>query len=195
VSTIVDERTRQDDDPTPRIARRLRGERESRGWSLSDLAARSGVSKAMISKVEREEASPTAAILGRLSAAFQLTLATLLARAESDDGRLVRANDQPRWRDPETKYLRRQIFARPRSPLELVEIELPAGKKVSFPAGSYAFIRQLVWVTRGRLAIQEGGERHELRTGDCLEFGAPADSSFANESKAACRYVVALVRQ
>jgi transcriptional regulator with XRE-family HTH domain len=195
MSTIVDKRLRKEEDPTPQIARRLRGERESRGWSLADLAARSGVSKAMISKIEREEASPTAAILGRLSGAFQLTLATLLARAESDDGRLVRAKDQPRWRDPESRYVRRQIFSRPRSPLELVEVEFPAGKTVSFPASSYAFIRQLVWVTRGRLVIQEGGERHELATGDCLEFGAPADSSFRNESKTACRYVVALVRQ
>ena len=195
MSTIVDEPTRAEEDPTPRIARRLRGERESRGWSLADVASRSGVSKAMISKIEREEASPTAAILGRLSGAFQLTLATLLARAESDDGRLIRATDQPRWRDPETRYLRRQIFARRGSPLELIEVELPAGKAVAFPAASYAFIRQLVWVTRGRLVIHEGGERHELRTGDCFEFGTPADSSFRNESKAACRYVVALVRQ
>jgi len=182
-------------DPTPRIARRLRDEREARGWSLGELAQRAGVSKAMISKVERGEASPTAALLGRLSAAFQLTLATLLARAESDDGRLVRARDQARWRDPETRYVRRQVFARARSPLELVEVELPAGAKVSFPAGSYAFIRQLVWVLRGRLAIQEGAERHELGPGDCLEFGAPADSSFHNESKSACRYLVALVKQ
>jgi len=182
-------------DPTPRIARRLRDEREARGWSLGDLAARAGVSKAMISKVERGEASPTAALLGRLSAAFQLTVATLLARAESGDGRLLRAADQPRWRDPETRYLRRQVFARPRSPLELVEVELPAGAVVAYPAASYAFIRQLVWVTQGWLVIQEGGERHELRTGDCLEFGAPADCAYRNESKASCRYLVVLVRQ
>jgi transcriptional regulator with XRE-family HTH domain len=189
MSSIVDA------DPTPQIARRLRGERESRGWSLAELAERSRVSKAMISKIEREEASPTAAILGRLSGAFQLTLATLLARAQSDEGRLVRAAEQPRWRDPETRYLRRQIFARARSPLELIEVDLPAGAKVSFPAASYAFIRQLVWVTRGRLMIREGAERYALRTGDCFEFGAPADSSFHNESKVVCRYVVALVRQ
>jgi transcriptional regulator with XRE-family HTH domain len=187
--------TIMDDDPTPRIARRLRDEREGRAWSLGELATRSGVSKAMISKIERGEASPTAAILGRLSGAFQLTLATLLARAESDDGRLVRAADQARWRDPETRYLRRQVFARARSPLELVEVELPAGAVVSFPKSSYAFIRQLVWVTRGRLVIQEGAVRHELATGDCLEFGAPAKSSFRNDTKTSCRYVVVLAKQ
>ncbi len=75
-------------DPTDGLARRLRLEREARGWSLGDLAARSGVSKAMISKVERAEASPTAVLLGRLSGAFGLTLSTLLARAEGETGQI-----------------------------------------------------------------------------------------------------------
>ena len=60
-----------------RIARRLRLERDARGWSLADLAERSGVSKATISKIEREELSPTAVILVRLASAFDLTLAPL----------------------------------------------------------------------------------------------------------------------
>jgi transcriptional regulator with XRE-family HTH domain len=88
------------DDPTPRIAARIREEREARDWSLADLAERSGVSRAMISKIERSEASPTAALLGRLSGAFGLTLSSLLARAELHSGRVLRANEQPQWKDP-----------------------------------------------------------------------------------------------
>ena len=64
------------------LAKRLRREREARAWTLVDLAARSGVSRAMISKIERGEASPTAALLGRLSAAFELTLSQLFAQPE-----------------------------------------------------------------------------------------------------------------
>ena len=75
MSTIID-------DPTPRLATTLRLEREARAWSLAGLAERSGVSKAMISKIERGEASPTAALLGRLSGACGLSMSTLLARAE-----------------------------------------------------------------------------------------------------------------
>ena len=69
-------------DVTGPLAARLKTEREARGWSVAELAERSGVSRAMISKVERAEASPTAALLGRLSGAFGLTLSALLARAE-----------------------------------------------------------------------------------------------------------------
>src|SRR3977135_4747354 len=87
------------DDTGSRIAGRLRLERESRGWSLADLAERSGVSKATISKIEREEVSPTAVILIRLAGAFDLTLAGLLLRAERQ-GRVNRAQEQPGSRGP-----------------------------------------------------------------------------------------------
>src|SRR5271156_2138444 len=109
------------DDPAGRIARRLRLERNARAWSQGDLAQRSGVSKAMISKIEREEVSPTAVILVRLPGPFDLTLAGLLLRAEGEGGRLSRSTEQPVWRDPGTGYRRRQVFIRPDHPLELVE--------------------------------------------------------------------------
>ena len=51
-----------------------------------------------------------------------------------------------------------------------------------------------LWVLSGALVIIEGGERHELGTGDCLGFGPPAEVTFANESNAPCTYVVALAR-
>ncbi len=177
-----------------RLAHRIKLERDSRGWSLAELAERSGVSKATISKIERAEVSPTAVVLVRLAGAFDLTLAGLMLRAESAGGRLSRASEQPVWRDPETGYVRKQVFSRPDHPLELVRVELPAKQQVTLPAASYAHIRQLVWVQSGNMIITEGGERHELAAGDCLGFGSPADTTFANESSATCVYVVALAR-
>jgi transcriptional regulator with XRE-family HTH domain len=64
------------------IAARVRTERERRRWTLAQLADASGVSQAMISRIERGESSPTAVVLGKLSAAFQLSVASLLALAE-----------------------------------------------------------------------------------------------------------------
>ena len=177
-----------------RLAQRLRLERETRGWSLADLAERSGVSRGAISKIERGESSPTAGLLVRLADAFDLTLAGLVARAEDDGGRLVRAEDQPLWRDPATGYLRRQIFERADHPVELVRVELPAGARVGIPATAYRRIRQVVWVMEGALTIEEGAERQQLGAGDCLAFGPPADAAFVNESGRSCVYLVALAR-
>jgi transcriptional regulator with XRE-family HTH domain len=183
------------DDPGDAIARRVRQEREIRGWSLAELGERSGGSKAMISKVERGEASPTAALLGRLSGAFGLTLSVLLARAEAGGSRLQRAAEQPRWTDPGTGYVRRQVSPLSDIPLELTEVELPAGAEVAFPAASYAFISQMIWVLHGRLSFSEGEVTHELDAGDCLALGPPADCAFRNRGRDACRYLVAVLRQ
>ena len=182
------------DNLSHRLSQRLRLERDSRGWSLAELAERAGVSKATISKIERAEVSPTAVVLVRLASACDLTLAGLMLRAEGQGERLSRAADQPVWRDPETGYLRRQVFNRPDHPVEIVRVEMPPGQKVTLPASSYAHTRQIVWVQKGSLVITEAGERQVLGPGDALGFGTPEDTTFANETNAPCTYVVALAR-
>lgn len=177
-----------------RIARCLRLERDARGWSLADVAERSGVSRATISKIEREEMSPTAVVLVRLAGAFDLTLAGLLLRAEGELDRLSRAADQPVWRDPDSGYVRRQVFSRPDHPVEIVQVEMPAGQRVVLPASSFASIRQAVWVRSGELVIEEDGERRVLAAGDCLGYGPPCEVTMANETAEPCAYVVVLAR-
>ena len=133
-------------------------------------------------------------LLGRLSGAFGLTLSRLLAGAEEAARRLVRFAEQPVWRDPETGYVRKQVFSRPDHPVEIIRVEMPPRQHVTLPASSYAHIRQLLWVLNGSLVITEAGQRHVLSTGDCLGFGPPADTTFANETSVPCVYVVALAR-
>ncbi|MDA0182852.1 XRE family transcriptional regulator [Solirubrobacter phytolaccae] len=180
-------------DLTTSIAETVRAAREAHGLSAAALAERSGVSRAMIAKVERAEAQPTAALLGRLSAALGLTLSELVARAEQSDRRLVRAAEQPVWTDPETGYRRRAVSPVSGGPLELVEVELPEAVEIAYPADSYAFIHQQIWVLEGALTIREDGVEHALSHGDCLEFGAPSARVFV--ARTACRYLVALTRR
>lgn len=184
----------QQDDIDNRIGASIRAEREGRGWSLTDLAERAAVSRAMIYKVERGDSSPTANLLGKLSGAFGISMSALLARAEAAAGHLVRRDDQPLWTDPETGYLRRQVSPRSDMPLDLVEVSLPAGKEVSMPASAYAFARQIIWVLDGDLTFIEGAVRHDLNRGDCLRLGPPSDCVFRNEGDTACRYAVIVLR-
>lgn len=195
-----------------RLAETLRAEREGRGWSIAALAERSGVSKAMISKVERGEASPTAALLGRLSGALGRTLSELLAVAEAeaqsgdDDGRgarsgagtagrLVRRADQPTWRDPDSRYRRRAISP-PGSAVEVVEVELPRGGSVAYPADAYTFIEQQIWVLEGTLTFVEGDVEHVLEAGDCLRLAdRPQACTFANRGRSTARYAVVVTRR
>jgi transcriptional regulator with XRE-family HTH domain len=182
-------------DPTNAISARIKIERESRNWSLSELAERSGVSKAMISKIERGEASPTATLLGRLSGAFGLQLSTLLALAEQAGVRISRFGEQPIWQDPETGYTRRVISPRNGAVLELVEVALPPAVRVSYPPSAFAFQDQQIWVTSGTLTFEEGDVVHTLNAGDCLQLGPPVSCTFANLTKATCVYLLGLVRR
>jgi transcriptional regulator with XRE-family HTH domain len=175
------------------IARRVRLERDARAWSLAELAEKSGVAKASISKIERGEMSPSAGILSRLASAFDLTLAGLLLRAE-ETGRLFRAEDQPIWRDPATGYVRRQIFRSPSNPLEVVAVEMPAGQSVSFPAWSYANVRHVVMVQSGQLVLTEDNMSSVLKVGDSLGFGPPSKITYANQGNEPCHYLVVLAR-
>ena len=194
---------------------RLRGERRARGWPIERLAAASGVSRAMISKIERGESSPTAVVLGKLSAALELSVSELLAPASAGGGPggpasagrdtdvgtqarrgggvVRRAAGTPEWRDPETGYLRRQVST-PRFPAAVTEVTLPPGARVPYPAGAYAFIAQLVLVLSGQLTLADGPDRHVLAAGDTFELGEPRPREFRNDSAEDCRYLVVVTR-
>jgi transcriptional regulator with XRE-family HTH domain len=180
---------------TDRIAARVRIERDARKWSLADVAEQSGVSKAMISKIERGESSPTTTVLGRLCGAFGLTLSTFLTRAEGHAGRLIRASEQPSWTDPETGCVRTLISPSAGGSIEIVAVDLPASAEVTFPASIYAVFHQIVWVLAGRLTLVEGETEYLLHYGDCLELGPPAQCTFRNETDEPCRYLVAAGRR
>lgn len=184
-----------DNDPTQAIARRLRQERQKRHWTLNDFARHTGVSKAMLSKLERGEASPTAVLLGRISGALELSLSSLLSDGTALGSRLVRRAQQPTWEDPQTRYVRRQVSPLTDMPVQLVEVELPSRQEAGFPASAYAFVRQLIWVLSGTLEFVEGVHTHKLKSGDCLELGPPADCVFRNPGASACRYLVVLARR
>ncbi len=173
----------------------LRSARETRGMTVSALSGSSGVSRAMISKIERDEAQPTAALLGRLSGALGMTLSELVARAEGEEARVSRAATQPVWTDPATGYRRCAVSPVSGGPMELVDVELPAGATVAFPADTYTFIHQQIWVLDGELVFREGDVEHRLGPGDCLALGAPTPCAFVNPTDAACRYLVAVARR
>jgi transcriptional regulator with XRE-family HTH domain len=148
----------------------------------------------MINKIERCDASPTATLLVRLAAAFDLTLGGLIARAEGAAQPIVRVIDQPEWRDPASGYVRRQLFERPDHPIELVRVELPPRARVGMPASSYVHIRQILWLLEGELVIEQAGQRYVLGEGDCFGWGPPTDTTFLNESDTPCTYVVVVAR-
>jgi len=173
------------------IATRLLALRQAKGLSLAELAELSGVSKAMISKVERAQSSPTAMLLGRLAAGLGVSLAQLLTEEKEGPQRLRTRAAQEVWRDPEAGYLRRQVAERGTgSGVELVEVELPRSAQVGYPRWSGKPYRQCLWMLEGALRVDYGDERFELGPGDCLDFGVDRPLVFKALGRTACRYLL-----
>lgn len=174
------------------LGQRLKAARQRHGLTLDALAQRSGVSRAMISRVERGESSPTAALLVRLGSGLGLSLSALLEDAGT--GPLARRAAQPVWRDPASGYLRRNVSPRGTgSGFEIVEVELPAGAEVRLDSAQGApALDQQIWVLQGRLDLTVEGVRHDLAEGDCLQMHLRGPIIYRNPGATPVRYAVIL---
>lgn len=177
-----------------RIASRVRGLRAERGLTLDALAAESGVSRSMISVIERGESSPTAVVLERLATGLGVMLADLFTEPHAPAQPMSRRADQLEWRDPQSGYLRRNLSppAFP-SPLQLVEVSFPAGARVAYETGTREnVVHQQIWLMEGRLEITLGNEVHGLGAGDCLAMQLDRPIVFSNPGPDMARYIVAI---
>lgn len=173
------------------IARRVRDERKRLGWTLEDLAARASVSRGMISKIERGESDPTAALLARLADAMAVSMSALMSAPPVVRPTVSRLADQKAWVDPSTKYVRRMVWPTSHpGEVEVVAVELPAGQTASFPATRQMRASEQVLLLQGQLTISAGEQRFELAPGDCALFPTDQPHAFSNPGKAACRYLV-----
>lgn len=178
------------------IAKRVRDLRKGRGYTLDELAESSGVSRSMISLIERQETSPTAVVLAKLADALDVTLAALFSDEPGSAAAepLARLSLQQVWKDPASGYVRRHVspsgFA---SPIELVEVTFPSGKSVAFENVMSNVVRhQQIWVLEGEMEVTLGDRTWHLQTGDCLAMVLDQPLVFRNSSRKQARYAVAL---
>ncbi len=181
-------------DINARIAARVRGLRGELGLSLDALAAKSQVSRSMLSLVERGEASPTAVVLEKIATGLGVALASLFDDAAAPMDPVSRGAQRASWRDPQSGYVRRNVSpANYPSPIRLVEVELPAGARVAYETGSRdANIHQQIWVLEGTLEISVGRNAYKLDADDCLAMRLDEPMTFRNRTRKPIRYVVAI---
>src|SRR6266851_6467477 len=185
-------------DLNQRIAERVRELRAGQGLSLDTLASKSGVSRSMISLIERGESSPTAVVLEKLAAGLGVMLASLFdapaAAAQTRSGPVARREDQPQWQDPASGYLRRNVSPPGvPQPMQIVEVLFPPAGRVAFEASAREMrVYQQVWVLEGAIDITLGEERHRLREGDCLAMQLAGPTMFHNPTRKPTRYAVVI---
>jgi transcriptional regulator with XRE-family HTH domain len=172
----------------------VRGLRRERGLTLEELAERSGVSRAMISKVERGEKNPTLVVATKLAEGLEINLSRLLKIEERREVVVQPRDRRMVMRDPKTGFERQLL-----SPafggrgMEFVRNVIPEGSTSGeFPPHRKG-VEEYVAVEKGRLKAMLGGEEYLLEEGDALYFEADVSHRFDNAGDDECSYYLVIV--
>ncbi|MET9058096.1 helix-turn-helix domain-containing protein [Streptomyces antibioticus] len=177
-----------------RLAARLAILRAEHGWSLGEVAERSGISRSTLSRAERAEISPTAALLNRLCQVYGLTMSRLLSEVEGEPAPLLRATDQSVWLDRTSGFERRSVSPpHPALRGELVEARLAPGADLAYDRPPVPGLEQHIWVLEGALEVTERDAAHRLGPGDCLRLRVWGPTRFRCPGDTEARYLLAVV--
>jgi transcriptional regulator with XRE-family HTH domain len=171
---------------------RIRTERTRQRLSLDELAAQAGVSRSMLSAVERGAKVPTILVLHRIATGLGSNVTRLLGEERTAPVILLRQDEQDVARDP-TGWERRNLApVIPGVDFELMRTTIPpgvdAGEFPPHPAGS----REYVAVERGSLRLTVAGAAHLLHAGDSIYYVGDCRHAFANPGAETCVYYLAL---
>ncbi len=180
-----------------RIAQRVRELRLARGLSLDAMARTCGVSRSMISLIERGESSPTAVVLEKLASGLAVPVPALFDAVEPPASPVARAADQLPWRDPQSGFVRRNVSpAGTGSPIRIAEVSFPPHASVAYETGARAeVLHQHVWVLEGTIDVAYGEDDYRLEAGDCLAVVLDRPLVFRNPGAESARYAVVIASE
>ena len=198
---------------TSPVGAAVRSRRQALGLTLEVLARGSGVSRAMLSDVERGNRSPTINILSQIAVGLGCRVADLIEEPLPDRPVLLRADQHPLVLDATSGVERHTLPSPWLAPgLELVRYVLPPGSSMlrsptvvryhdaegrrsgpypPNPQGS----REHVCVEAGRVHYRGGGLDVTLRLGDTLAYRLVGEFSYHNPGRAPCRLALLLDTQ
>lgn len=186
-STLIDAVSAQ------RLGTRVRELRRERRLTLDVLAERSGVSRAMISKVERGEKNPTLVVAARIAEGFAVTLSQLVGMEERREVIVVPKERRMVMRDPQTGF-ERQLLSPTfgKKGIEFVRNVIPEGSTSGeFPPHRRGVEEHIV-VEKGSLRAILGGDVHLLNEGDAVYFEADVPHRFENAGQGECSYYLVI---
>jgi len=166
------------------LGNRVKELRQKRGWTLDELSAACGVSRSMLSQIERNGVNPTVAVALRIAQAFGIALGTLVdvpAPAAKID--VVRADDQStHFRSDKDCRIRTLSPLHLEKAVEFYELRIrPGGAIRSSP--HFAGTREILTVHQGAVRVISGGAAQDLRAGDSAHYPADVPHEIVNAGR------------
>src|SRR5258708_27765491 len=180
-------------DLTSALARILQSLRAERGWSLDQLAGRSGVSKGVLVALEQGRSNPNLATLARIGDAFGVPV-TLLVDVGGEPAVRISSPDASRvlWRGPSGGTGTIIGATDPPWAVELWRWEVMPGETFGGDAHAPA-TREMAWVESGTLTLTVAGERQPVGAGQCGRFSARPPHPYSNEGDQPVRLIMVVV--
>jgi transcriptional regulator with XRE-family HTH domain len=178
------------------LGQRIRALRDGRGWSLEALADASGVSRSMLSEIERHQANPTLMVTYRIAKAFGLGISELIEPGGGTPAiQVVRAGDPAQvFRADKRHQVRTLSPLSSEKDVEFYEVRLPTKGELR-SQGHVAGTRELVVVAAGELRIESGGQAQVLAVGDSAIYRADLAHALVNAGRGeAVAYLVDVYR-
>jgi transcriptional regulator with XRE-family HTH domain len=163
---------------------RVKQLRTAKGWSLDALANASGVSRSMLSQIEREQANPTLAVTMRIAQAFGMPLGDLLEMPGATSAvTVIRAGDRAyHYRSDKFCRLRTLSPLNLEKDVEFYEVQLqPGGALRSAP--HFEGTREFMTVQKGQVRLESGSDSEELAAGDSVSYRADVPHAVINTGK------------
>jgi transcriptional regulator with XRE-family HTH domain len=178
---------------TAAVARNIRALRAARGWSLDQLASRSGVSKGMLVHLEAARTNPSLSTLCKLAETLGITLAGLIEMHEQPKVQVLGADTRVRlWSGQEGSWGDLLVGSDKRDHVELWTWQIAAGDaQPSF--AHMAGTQELIHVLEGTLTIEVDGGAHAVPTGGTALFDADVTHEYRNEGKRAVRFLMVVL--
>lgn len=176
-----------------KLADALRGQRKGKGLAIEQLAELSGVSRSMISKIERAEAVPSTSVLSQLAEALGVTFSQLLVEPEEQDIVVLPQRVQPVLRDQASGFTRRCISPiLPGRGIDWVLNTLPVGSSTGEFTAHRRGTDEYIYVLAGTLEARLGEQVHRLEAGDAVYFQATSTHEFRNLGAGDCQYFLVI---
>lgn len=173
-----------------KLAERTRALRLEWGWSLEELAKKSDVSRATLSRIENAEVSPTTEVLGKICAAYEMTLSRLLAPLESRFEPLIPHGAQAVWRDDAVGFVRR-VVSPPSADLrsEVIRCDLGPNSQIAYDTAPVPGQEHHLIMLDGRLDVTVENRGFALGAGDCLRYQLHGASCFKTGNEPASYFL------
>jgi transcriptional regulator with XRE-family HTH domain len=167
------------------IGERVRRHRTTRGWTLDELADRSGVSRRMLITIEHGDGNPSIATLLRISDALGVGLPVLVDVERPRALTVTAAGQAPvLWRGPAGGQALLVAGTEPPDVVELWDWSLRPGEEHSTEAHS-AGTRELLLVLEGCVDLRVGEHTDRLEVGDSATFAGDVAHGYSTPADAA----------